>query len=278
MYNTVKTLMGSFHMLTLYLSPPFQTDFTIRTNCHHLSRSLFLKHGKYIEISNESKGQIITALEDSGRYRIEFDGKITCSPNALSEIDHIVCENTHYDERFFALHGAAVGHEGKAYLFLAATTGGKTTLASYLSGAGFEYITDDCILLHRTSFAVYPYQTPIHLREGGLQVLKRLQAVPLGIERFEDGGNIRYAYMPENCADGPTPLGGIFFIQRTESENQLTEMSTTEKMAALMKAPITDYAVSADYLKFISALAGHPCRRLCYSRMDFVAEVIRDGR
>ena len=27
MYNTVKTLMGSFHMLTLYLSPPFQTDF-----------------------------------------------------------------------------------------------------------------------------------------------------------------------------------------------------------------------------------------------------------
>lgn len=115
--------MGSFCMLTLYLSPPFQTDFTIRTNCHHLSRSLFLKHGKYIAVSDEPRGKVIAAFRENDGYRIEFDGIITCSPNALSEIDHIVCENTHYDERFFALHGAAVGNEGKAYLFLAATTG-----------------------------------------------------------------------------------------------------------------------------------------------------------
>ena len=264
-------------MITLHLSAPFQTDFSIQTNCNQLSRALSLKHGKYIAASNEPKGKKLIAIRENGRYRIEFDGKITRTPNELSEIDHILCENVHYDETVFALHGAAVGYAGKAYLFLASTTGGKTTLASYLSSLGFDYITDDCILLDRKSFVVYPYQTPIHLREGGLQVLQRLHAVPAGLERFEDGGNIRYAYTPANCADGPAPLAGIFFIQRTESENRQVEMSTTEKITALMKAPITDYTVTAGYLKFLSALAGHPCFRLLYSDMDFVSEVVQNG-
>ncbi len=264
-------------MMTFHLSAPFQSDFTIQTNCTHLSRALLLKYGKYLQHSQELKGKTVTAFRENDRYRIEFEGHVTHTPNALLEIDYILCENTQYDEKIFALHGAAVGYKGKAYLFLASTTSGKTTLESYLVHAGFGYITDDCILLDRTNFVIYPYQSPIHLREGGLQVLKRLHAAPQNLERFGEGGNIRYAYTPENCINGPVPLGGIFFIRRTESENRLIEMSTTEKMTALMEAPITVYTVSGDYLKFISTLAGQNCFRLCYSDLDFVAEVIKNG-
>lgn len=265
-------------MMTFYLSAPFQSDFTIQTNCNHLSRSLLLKYGKYLQHAKEQKGKTVAALRENGRYRIEFEGHVTHTSSALLEIDRILCENTHYDEKIFALHGAAVGYQGKAYLFLASTTSGKTTLESYLVHAGFDYITDDCILLDRTSFQVYPFQTPIHLREGGLEILKKLHAAPQQFERFGDEGNIRYAYTPKNCVGGPLPLGRIFFIRRTESENRLIEMSTTEKMTALMESPITVYTVSGSYLKFISALAVQSCSRLCYSDLDFVAEVIKSGR
>ena len=65
----------------------------------------------------------------------------------MLELDEIIFDNTNYDRRIFALHGAAVEWKGKGYLFLAATASGKTTLASYLTSQGFGYITDDCILL-----------------------------------------------------------------------------------------------------------------------------------
>lgn len=264
-------------MLTLYLTSPFQTDFTIQTNCNHLSRSLCLKYGKYITVSNRPKGKVITAIREDSQYRITFEGNTTTTPNAVSEIAHIICDNIHYDKTIFALHGAAVGYQKKAFLLLATTTGGKTTLASYLTHIGFDYITDDCILLERTSLKIYPYQTPIHLREGGLEVLQKLQSAPDSLEWFGDEENIRYAYTPTNCIEEPMPLGHIFFIQRTEAENQLFEMSTNDKMAALMKAPITDYALNADYLKFIATLANQKCSQLFYHDMDFVAEVIRNG-
>lgn len=277
LYNIRKMIIGSFHMQTLYLTAPFQTDFTIQTNCNNLVRSLFLKYGKYIIVSNKPKGKVIAAIREDSQYGITFEGNTTTTPNAVSKIAHIICDNTRYDKTIFALHGAAVGYQKKAFLLLASTTGGKTTLASYLTHIGFDYITDDCILLERTSLKIYPYQTPIHLREGGLQVLNRLQAAPQIPERFGDSENVRYAYTPANCVEGPMPLGHIFFIQRTEAKNQLFEMSTNDKMAALMRAPITDYTINADYLKFIATLANQKCSQLFYHDMDFVAEVIRNG-
>ena len=90
----------------------------------------------------------------------------------MLELDEIIFDNTNYDRRIFALHGAAVEWKGKGYLFLAATASGKTTLASYLTSQGFGYITDDCILLDRVDFQVYPCHTLLHLRDGGVDVLK----------------------------------------------------------------------------------------------------------
>ena len=93
--------------------------------------------------------------------------------SGILAIDEIISNNTEYDNSIFALHGAAVEWNGKAILFLASTTSGKSTLTSYLTKNGFGYITDDCILLDRTSCDIHPYSTPIYLRDGGLEILKR---------------------------------------------------------------------------------------------------------
>ena len=122
---------------------------------------------------------------------------------------------------------------------------------------------------------VTPFCTPLHLREGGLEVLRRVHAAPDNPTLLDDSVIRRYIYTPDNCVTDVLPLSKIFFITRTDRENRVIPMSANEKMAALMKSPITDYPVTGEYLRFLSVLAGRiDCRRLHYSDMEYVAEVI----
>lgn len=76
------------------------------------------------------------------------------------------------DDSVVALHGAAVAKEGKAYLLLASTTCGKSTLTAFLwKKAGYEYITDDEIFISRKSMCVEPVRKNLSLRQGGYDLL-----------------------------------------------------------------------------------------------------------
>ena len=259
-------------MKHLTFVPPFQTTFNITTNCNELIRLLKLKYGKYMIAfcqSNDTKN--IVTVKKGHLYDIEFENKIINSESGILAIDDIIFNHTVYDKTIFALHGAAVEYNGKAYLFLASTTSGKTTLTSYLTSNGFGYITDDCILLDRKTFEVYPYNTPIHLRDGGVEVLKRFNALPSQLEILDDGYIKRYIYTPKNSVDKSLPVEKIFFINRTEKDNILEDLDTTSRMSSLMHAPITVYTITPEYLKFISSLSKTNCCKLCYCDMDFVA-------
>ena len=264
-------------MRQLIIRPPFQTHFAIKTNYDRLLDALLLKHGKYISLNDEKAEHCIKALWQNDRYYICYFNQAFETESAIETIDNIMFKNTIFDNTIFALHGAAVEWNGKAYLFLASTTSGKTTLTSYLTSNGFGYITDDCILLDRKTFEVYPYNTPIHLRDGGLEVLKNINALPCQLEILNDGYIKRFIYTPSNSIDKPLPLGKIFFINRSKTENRLIGLDTTSRMSSLMHAPITVYTITPEYLKFISSLSKADCFKLCYYDMDFVAEVIRNG-
>ena len=259
------------------IKPPFQTHFTVETNCQRLLTALMLNHGEYLSVAKEKCINHIKALWKDGRYYISYFDQNSEEESAIEAIDRIMFKNTTFDNTILALHGAAVEWNEKAYLFLASTTSGKTTLASYLTSCGFGYITDDCILLARESFNVYPYHTPVHLREGGLKVLKKLNAAPKHLELLDDGFIKRYVYLPQNCINQPLSLGKIFFINRTENENRLLPLDTTTRMTNLMHSPITVYSITSEYLKCISALSKTACFGLHYCDMNFVAEVIRNG-
>lgn len=171
------------------------------------------------------------------------------------------------------LHGAAIEWQRRAYVFLAPTTSGKTTLASYLTSNGFGYITDDCILLDKTNFYIHPNTTPIHLRNGGLDILKQYNAEPMHVKHI----NERYVYTPNNCITDALPISKIYFIKRTENENKVVQMNTITRITELMKSPIQEYQVTSEYIKFISHLAKFDCQYLLYSDMNYVAEVIKNG-
>ena len=265
-------------MECVIIKPPFQTSFKIITNCKDLIRLLRLKYGKYLIASTSSNYEkSIMAVKKDGIYQVEYANTTVQDNSGTYAIDEIIANNTVYDENIFALHGAAVEWNEKAYLFLASTTSGKSTLTSFLTTNGLGYITDDCILLDRASFYVYQFNTPIHLREGGLKILKSSNAAPDNLATIDDEKFERYVYTPANCIDKPVALDKIFFINRTEHENHLSPMNTTERMTALMKSPITLYTVTPEYLKFLSGLAQKDCFYLNYCDMDFVLDVIKNG-
>ena len=266
-------------MKTLFLTPPYQTTCAIDTNCVLLEKQLALKYGAYISVQSAPTNHMIRVTKTENGYTIKTPTEIFVSDSPLYEIDKYLFDHTEYDPRILALHGAAVEWNGKCHLFLAATTSGKTTLTSYLCHNGFCYLTDDCILLDRKKLCVHPFATPIQLRSGGAEVLKHYNALPSNLERLEEGDNlVRYVYTPNNIPSKAVPLANIFFIERTENENDLMEMSTTERITALMKSPITNYPITGDYLRFLSTLAQKiPCYRLRYRDMNYVKELIQNG-
>ena len=262
-------------MVAVSICPPCETAFTVRTDCTAVRDSLLVSHGRFARPGDAPGGSVITAERRGAAYCVTAFGRCVQTQTPLFEIGNMMHEHRQFSPEIFALHGGAVEHNGGAVLLLAPSTTGKTTLTAYLAHLGFGYVTDDCILLDRESFAVRPHAAPLHLREGGFRVLEKMGAAPADFRFCGDGGALRRAYTPERCVEAPLPLKRIFFIERSEHENGIREMTTTEKTIELLKSPITNYEMTAEYLAFISRLAKVPCTRLVYCDMDYVADVIK---
>lgn len=268
-------------MVTLFLTTPYQPLYILKTNCPILTHSLFLKYGNYLTtVPMYTQNVIVISkklVTEISKYDITHNEIYLTTSHPLQAIEEILHAHRTFPPNIFALHGAAIEHNHQAYLFLAPTTTGKTTLTSYLTTQGFGYITDDCVLLDRETFTIHPYTTPLHLRSGGVTVLKEYNALPVTLEYLDDPTFQRYVYTPDNCITDSLPLGRIFFITRTKHDNHIEEMNGTQRMTALLKSPIIEYPLTSEYMQFIARLSKVPCNQLFYCDMNYVTEVIKNG-
>ena len=263
-------------MKLLSLKMPYQSEWIIETSCLDIVSKLQMKYGKYVSECKRFTPPHIKILKNDGNdYTVTIGDSVINTACPIFHLNRFLFDNPSYDDNILALHGAAIEWRGKCYVFLASTTTGKTTLTSYLIHCGCGYLTDDCVLLDRKSCTVYPFSVPLHLREGGLKALETYDAVPEGLRKLEEQDGIcRYVYTPNNTIEDPTPLGEIFFIERTDTENEVLRISAAEKLTALLKSPITVYPLTAEYLRFLSNLGNNYCKRLRYCDMNFVKKVL----
>lgn len=177
----------------------------------------------------------------------------------------------------WALHGAAVCYKNEVYLLLAPTHIGKTTLTAYLTNSGLEYVTDDCIVIDRASLMVHPFSIPLHLRSGGMEVLKKVGCnIPDNLPSVTEGNIHRYVLTPDKIRTSPVKIAKIFFIERTEDINSIDLMDGAQSVMSLLKAPSVNYPIISEYLQFVSEIAKIGCYNLKYSDMNFVLRSIRD--
>ncbi len=264
-------------MYSIVIDMPFQTQFNIITNCSILLHELKLKYGRYAIDSYSQCLNIIRAIRQNDGYIVTFRDFQQRTNFPLSLCGQIILENLEYDKSICALHGASLFYKEKAFIFLAPTTSGKTTLTAYLLNQGMSYITDDCILLDRENFFIHPCTTPLHLRKRGLEILRQYNLFQRPLPTIDEVSGKRFIYAPEHCVNSSVSFDKIYFIKRSETLNDLRILTTTEKIIALLKSPITHYPISGDYIQFISKIAQTKCFELQYCEMEYVYEVIHNG-
>ena len=247
----------------------------IVTDDNNIFDGLLLKYGKYATIyaGEETPNNTIEAYTNENGYTVKYKNEIYYVTSAIQAIIELIGKNRKYDESVYAMHGAAIEKDGQAYLFLARTGTGKTTLTAYLTLNGFGYITDDCILVHKDNLNISPCSTPIQMREGGLKVLKSY--FPDFDEELKQVSD-RYALFSGRCIERTLPIKEIFFINRTDT-NEIRELSSMEKNQLLLKSSLTEHKLNADILRFVSKLSKVKCSELKYKDLDFVLGVIING-
>ena len=201
--------------------PPKQTCYRISTYGFQIEAFLRKKFGKYVLFRGDFICNKFITIKKSGcskKYFIKTGNFLEVTTELNQYLNDFFYKNTVFDENILALHGAAVECRQKAFIFLASTTSGKSTLASYLCSRGMGYISEDCVLVDKDNFFIYPYSTPIHLREGGADVLRRKNIFPkenldfILDDAFYERWDFRFVYMPSHVISKPVQLGAIFLL------------------------------------------------------------------
>ncbi len=268
-------------MQVKYIHLPHQmVTFKIQTKCADIINALSLLYGKYIYSKSpiaESKIYLIEIVERENGYMVYYCDNDIFTENPLQATKDIIYENTQYSSSVIALHGAAVEYHRNAYIFIAPTTSGKTTLTSYLTQTGMGYITDDCVLIDRANLSIIPVVTPIHLREGGLNVLTSLNIDLPELEHIQNETINRYVYLPKNCILSPLPIAEIYFIFRNENENVMEEMTNITAVMQLMKSVMVPYQITDSYMNIFKQIAEKGCAKIQYKDLEYVHSLICKG-
>lgn len=145
-------------------------------------------------------------------------------------IDKLVEGNMAAD--FFVFHGGVVAQGDQAYGIIAPTMAGKSTLITYLSLNGFEYLADDYIFVRRDNREIVPMPLPSSLRDT--TVLDGISVEFYTIEGYNElKGEYNVLFSPSNVPQNKYHLKKLFFIRRTE-ENKMRLMDHGELYKELL--------------------------------------------
>ncbi len=256
--------------MSITIKLPYHVDsYTVHTNCEVITGSLRSLYGAYC--TDKTDGSItISVFESDGGFTVECDDKQYITADPMGCIHNIIYSSKKIVPGIFAMHAGAVCRNGRATVFAASTTTGKTTLISYLIRSGFEYVSDDCVFINMTDLSVYPFHNPVHLRKGGAEILRKSGMLPKDLVYADE----RYIYIPQNLSPEKMGLDKIYFIERTADENVVLPLERKDAFNRLMLSPITAYNITPNYIRFLGTLSPF-CMEMQYSDMEYVLEQIK---
>lgn len=261
--------------LKKYISFPNRTvDFCVQSNDTVIIEALSLLYGKFvIDVSVRKSFDIVINKLNDNEYEMNYNSIRIVSSNPVQNISNILFENPNFDSECIAIHGGAIEYCGKAYLFIAPTMGGKSTLISYLISKGMGYISEDCILINKKDLSIVPYTSPIHIRQGGKTVLEKY-GIHNNYFKYINHDVMRYIFTPNKCIDKNISINSMYFFSRSETINQINLINKYALIEKLLKSVITTYRIDGSYLKTIMTLANNSCYNLYYRDMEFVYRTI----
>ncbi len=179
-------------------------------------------------------------------------------------------------ESLTGLHAAAVATDAHCILMPALSGSGKSTLAAALVGRGFQYGSDDMVLLTTAPVKMRPAPVSMGLKNGSWKVLERYypHLVSLPVHLRYDQQNIRYLPPPNDLIVDPTTRLNITHIvfpsYRSGSNATLQAISQAEGLCRIAEAGYDVHGgLSAGRVRqLVDWIAKIPCYEFHYSHLE----------
>lgn len=134
------------------------------------------------------------------------------------------------------LHGSAVVIDGRAFAFLGPSGRGKSTMAAAFARAGYAFLTDDGLVLHREddTFFADPYLPSIRLLSDSERAVIGSDTLPddgsMGKARIQAGPTVPYAAQRAR-------LGGVYLMREPAGVNDvmIDPLTVAEGVDALLQ-------------------------------------------
>ena len=191
--------------------------------------SLFYPYATYDEYVQSSMYDVVFDVEKdnisvvigndviySHSYSVLFD--------AYRKIVSIIRDNTILKENYCLLHGATIAYDTSAYLLLAESQMGKSTLSMFMHMTNeFECIGDDVVIIDMRNFQIYPISKYIHIRENAIDLIGTNMLATLTYNSLID----RYQYrLYDHRFNKEFIVKGIFILDRKESANRVNRVGS----------------------------------------------------
>ena len=184
-------------------------------------------------------------------------------------------------------HAAAASYGGRGLLLPGQTGSGKTTLAAWLAGSGWDYLTDEIACIEQGSQEIQAFHRALHLRTPLSASVERLIAAAtesLGSAcgrrtyRSSRGVIVPIEHIrPNNIYHTPEVRLIVFpqYLADADVDGDLIRLSPAQACTRLMGCTVNVRNLSGHGLDEISRLArGTPAYALSYGRLDHLAEKI----
>jgi len=182
------------------------------------------------------------------------------------------------------IHAAAVRWKDHCILMPALSGSGKSTLTGALVGSGFQYCSDDMVLLTRKPVKVRPATVSIGLKRGSWDLLSKyhpiLATLPTHIRN--DGRSVRYLPPPTNeLANNPTTMLNISHIvfpsYQSEISAAIQPISQAEGLCRIAEAgyDIHGGLSVARVQQLVDWIAKIPCYEFQYSNLGKAVDAIK---
>ncbi len=179
------------------------------------------------------------------------------------------------------LHGAAVAKGNTAFLLLAETMAGKSTLTAFFCMRGFEYLTDDEIYISEESLLLRPVYKPLSLRPAADAVLKNACGADADFTVLD-----KFRAVRGTCSQyDQYKIGAVVFLEGYGSDTPyFTKMDARSGFSALLKGQLSAAGVGAEHFASVQtkyrALASlsNICYKMRYSDLWMAETYLRSLR
>jgi hypothetical protein len=156
---------------------------------------------------------------------------------------HAAAEAYSRTEYLIAIHAAAVS-DGKGCIVLPAKAGnGKSTLTGAMIGSGFQYCTDELVLLKHKTHTIQAVPVAIALKPGSWPVLKSFypELLDLPVLLRPDGKRVRYLLpgkqvLPSDTAQCYPVHSLVFPVYQPADATGLSHISPADALCRLAEA------------------------------------------